>query len=88
MDAIRAMNNVPEGFGYSTKIVNRNDNADQTRLGVQLGKVCISKGISVIEVADYFKVTRQAVYNWFLGKSEPHGDNKEKALDLIKRLTS
>ena len=59
-------------YGYSVKTIERNKAADGNNLGVALGRVCIERCIPVIEVARALKVTRQTVYNWFEGASNPH----------------
>ena len=58
-------------YGYSAKIIRLNIAADPELLGVRLGRVCISKNISVIEVARELRVTRQTIYNWFYGETVP-----------------
>lgn len=57
--------------GYSLRIRNLNQNADMSSLGVELGRFCIDRDISVKEVADEFGVTRTTVYNWFCGATTP-----------------
>jgi len=37
------------------------------QLGVKFGLICIQKDIPVADIADYFKVSRMTVYNWFKG---------------------
>lgn len=59
-------------YGYSLKTVERNKAADGSKLGVALGRVCIERCIPVTEVARRLHVTRQTVYNWFEGASNPH----------------
>lgn len=59
-------------YGYSQSLVYANRKANIKSLGVALGRVCIAKGISVVDVADAFGVSRTAVYNWFKGDSVPH----------------
>lgn len=58
-------------YGYSMGLVTANKQADSKSIGVALGRVCIEKGVSVRKVADHFKVSRQAVYNWFKGDCVP-----------------
>ena len=70
--------------GYSRKFVSSNKKADQSHVGVQLGKICITRDIPVQDVAEYLSVSRQAVYMWFLGKSLPHPNMRETLRDLIK----
>lgn len=57
--------------GYSLSLVEDNRRMNQRHLGVALGRVCIKWGIPVTDVADYFGVSRQAIYNWFRGVSHP-----------------
>ena len=72
--------------GYSRKFAEANKKADQSHIGVQLGRICIAKDIPVPDVAEYLQVSRQAVYLWFLGKSLPHPIMRETLKDLIKSL--
>ena len=57
--------------GYSLSLAFANKKASAKSLGVALGRVCIQKSISVREVAEYFGISRQAVYDWFKGDSVP-----------------
>lgn len=57
--------------GYSLRLVDQNSTADDRRLGVRLGRVCIAHRVPVAVVASRFGVTRQTVYNWFRGGSDP-----------------
>lgn len=58
-------------YGYSLRLINRNNQANEKKLGVQLGRVCIKHNVPVAVVASRFGVTRQTVYNWFSGVSSP-----------------
>lgn len=51
---------------YSQKTINTVGNAPKT-LGNQLGRWAINRDFSVVRVAKALGVTRQTVYNWFLG---------------------
>lgn len=66
-------------YGYSMKLAHLNELADANELGVRLGRVCIARGIPVMEVASRLKVRRQTVYNWFIGFNRPSA----KYVDLI-----
>ncbi len=57
--------------GYSTKLVELNNRADASSLGVALGRLCIEKSIPVSNVATTLGVSRQTVYNWFCGEYSP-----------------
>ena len=61
-------------FGYSLHLQKLNKAASAKNIGVRLGRYCIRCGIPVITVAEQFGVSRQAVYNWFSGKSAPSKD--------------
>lgn len=58
-------------YGYSAKTIQLNKRADSNRLGVALGKASIKLGISVADVAGTLKVSRQTIYNWFIGSYDP-----------------
>jgi len=58
-------------YGYSTNIIQRNNEADPEHIGVRLGKMCISRGVPVSTLADGFGVSRQTIYNWFCGGTKP-----------------
>jgi hypothetical protein len=53
--------------GYSSKFIHAVSTADKVKLGVKFGLICIQKDIPVTDIADYFKVSRMTVYNWFKG---------------------
>lgn len=57
--------------GYSVRLLRRNEEADVSNVGVQLGRLCIAQDISVHEVARRLRVSRQTVYNWFCGAHAP-----------------
>ena len=69
-------------YGYSQRLIEANKKADKKSLGVALGRLCISRGIPVSEVAIKLGVTRATVYNWFWGLRTP--DRKRSA--AIERL--
>ena len=54
-------------IGYSQQLISDNKAADKRKIGVLLGRVCIKHKVSVADVAAYFGVSRQTVYNWFRG---------------------
>lgn len=58
-------------YGYSAKLIKLNKQASRRHLGVRLGRVCIARDISVADVAYKLVVSRQTVYNWFVGASNP-----------------
>lgn len=73
--------------GYSLKALRLNEAADQAMIGVQLGKVCITKEISVIEVSKRIGVSRECVYKWFFGETCPKGANLFKVTEMLNSLT-
>lgn len=74
--------------GYSIQTLKTNEAADAGHLGVQLGRLCIAKDISVNEVAERMQVSRQTVYNWFFGIKRPHEDKADLVSAFIAELTS
>ena len=73
-------------YGYSARLIELNKQADPKLLGVRLGKACIKNNISVHEVANKFGVSRQTVYNWFMGRSSPQNVVAESVKDLLTQL--
>ena len=69
-------------YGYSAKTIRLNKEADKNRLGIALGKAAIKLGISVADVALTIGVSRQTVYNWFVGTHDP----KERHIKAITKL--
>jgi transcriptional regulator with XRE-family HTH domain len=57
-------------IGYTRYLIEANREAPVT-LGVQLGRWAIRNNVPVSQVAKRFGVSRQTVYNWFIGKHEP-----------------
>jgi transcriptional regulator with XRE-family HTH domain len=73
--------------GYSLRLAKTILNADADNLGVQLGRICLEKDVSVIEAADALGVTRTTLYSWFCGKVAPHkdlGDAVNAYIDALK----
>jgi hypothetical protein len=79
-------------YGYTLRLRDANLEADQTLLGVRLGKLCIENGISVVATSKQFGVTRATIYNWFSGKTEPckvlHADVQRFIETQSQRLTA
>lgn len=72
--------------GYSIRVAEAIREADGDMLGVQLGRACLARDISVSQVATALGVTRQTVYFWFTGVSEPRGRTRELIRTYIKNL--
>lgn len=70
--------------GYSEKIILANKEASAKNIGVQLGRYCISRDISVSEIADYLNVTRMSIYGWFDGTCTPLPKHEEKIAEMLK----
>ena len=73
-------------YGYSARIVRLNAVADERRLGVDLGRVCIALDIPVSKVAETLGVSKQTIYNWFIGAYEPQASCKAAVEALIQTL--
>jgi DNA-binding XRE family transcriptional regulator len=58
-------------IGYSANTIQLNKKADGKRLGVALGRAAIKTGMPVAEIAMALQVSRQTVYNWFVGAYDP-----------------
>lgn len=56
-------------------------------LGVALGAVCISIKYPLVKVSKELGVSRQAVYDWFSGKTNPARAKEQQINELIQRLT-
>ncbi len=73
-------------YGYSAKTIQLNKRADSSMLGVALGRAAIKLGVSVADVALTLKVSRQTVYNWFIGMYTPSGDVSKDVARLLNSL--
>ena len=71
---------------YSLNIMLSNQQADQSLIGVKLGKKCIKSGVPVAEVASRLGVSRQTVYNWFVGAYEPKPEVALAISQLLRKL--
>lgn len=69
-------------LGYSLHLQKLNKKANAKNLGVRLGRYCIRCGIPVSAVAQQMGLSRQAIYNWFVGKSAPSVEMAEKISKL------
>ena len=73
--------------GYSKNFIDTIEGADKGLLGVQLGSMCVKNDIPVTDVAEFFKVSRMTVYNWFKGSTkvcDPHLQKVEKLVSKLK----
>lgn len=74
-------------YGYSAKLVALNKQADKENLGVRLGRACIKGDIPVSTVASALGVSRQTLYNWFVGKSSPQSMMVDLVTRYLARIT-
>jgi len=72
--------------GYSLKIMQKNNEADADILGVRLGRVCISQDVPAKTVAIRLGVSKQTIYNWFVGSRKPHSRYRLMMEALIAEL--
>ena len=73
------------GYGYSIRLVKLNKEADRKLLGVRLGRRCIKLGISVVKVSSSLGVSRQTIYNWFVGANTPRATQVELIKNFINQ---
>lgn len=74
-------------YGYSAKLVALNRQADKNNLGVRLGRACIREDIPVSRVAETLGVSRQTLYNWFMGRSSPQPMMVDLVARYLERIT-
>ncbi len=72
--------------GYSIRIAEAIKDADGTLLGVQLGRACLARDVPVTRVAMELGVTRQTVYNWFIGIGDPRGPTRDAIKTFLDNL--
>lgn len=72
--------------GYTLRIRDLNAKANQRKLGVRLGRLCIEHDVPVTVVAQRMGVTRATVYNWFCGTSVPQTDTASMIETYIASL--
>jgi len=73
-------------YGYSARIIALNKNADRANLGVALGRLCIALDIPVASVSEQVGVSRQTVYNWFMGLYAPRKEVAKGVNSMIQKL--
>lgn len=73
-------------YGYSARLIALNKSHNDTQLGVKLGRVCIALDIPVSRVASQLGVSKQTVYNWFMGMYDPHPKYQQPVELLIETL--
>lgn len=73
-------------YGYSARLIKTNADADENRLGVALGRLCIALDIPVANISQRLGVSKQTVYNWFMGLYDPHPSYSEAIHSMIANL--
>jgi DNA-binding transcriptional regulator YiaG len=71
--------------GFTQATIAANQAADWHRIGVGLGRFCITESIPASVVATALGVTKWTVYRWFSGECEPHRSHKKLIRTFIKR---
>ena len=71
--------------GYSYQLVKANLAANPDLVGVQLGRYCIDRDISVLDMAQKLGVSKMTLYHWFIGRSVPHKTRAEKITKLLNK---
>ena len=61
--------------------------ADPTRIGVQLGKICVKANLPTTYVAEAFNVSRMSIHSWFRGQyvREKNYEKITKFIELINK---
>jgi hypothetical protein len=53
---------------YSEKLMISLSKGDPSRIGVQLGKICVKANLPSTYLAQAFDVSRASIHNWFRGQ--------------------
>lgn len=70
-------------IGYTYRIRKLNRSADKKNIGVRLGRHCIDENISVTELVELLGVSKQTIYNWFMGVHTPGPKQSSKIRELF-----
>ena len=70
-------------IGYTYRIRKLNRSADKKNIGVRLGRHCIDQNISVSELMALLGVSKQTIYNWFIGVHTPGPQQATKIKELF-----
>jgi predicted transcriptional regulator len=70
-------------IGYTYRIRKLNRSADKKNIGVRLGRHCIDQNISVSELMGLLGVSKQTIYNWFMGVHTPGPRQTTKIKELF-----
>ena len=71
---------------YSERFLLDLNKADPTRVGVQLGKICVKANLPTSYVAKAFDVSRMSIHSWFRGQyvREKNYEKITKFIELVK----
>lgn len=70
-------------IGYTYRIRKLNRSADKKNIGVRLGRHCIDHNVSVNELVELLGVSKQTIYNWFVGVHTPGPRQSTKIQELF-----
>ena len=72
---------------YSEQFLLSLQKADPTRIGVQLGKLCVKANLPTTYVAEAFNVSRMSIHSWFRGQyvREKNYERITKFIELVNR---
>ena len=72
---------------YSERFLLDLNKADPTRIGVQLGKVCVKANLPTTYVAVAFNVSRMSIHSWFRGQyvREKNYERITKFIELVNK---
>jgi hypothetical protein len=74
-------------MSYTPKIKALNASADDNKLGVRLGRLCIAASIPVAIVCRELDVSKAAIYRWFAGRVEINKHLRPKVEAYYSRLS-
>ena len=72
---------------YSEQFLLNLRKADPTRIGVQLGKICVKANLPTTYVAEAFNVSRMSIHSWFRGQyvREKNYERITKFIELVNK---
>lgn len=72
---------------YGEKFLLNLQKADNTRLGVQLGRLCVEANLPAAYVAKALETSRISIYNWFRGGGIRESKRRvvEVFIDLVRQ---
>ncbi len=72
---------------YSEQFLISLQKADPTRIGVQLGRICVKANLPTTYVAEAFNVSRMSIHSWFRGQyvREKNYERITKFIELVNK---